>query len=310
MCNILKKSASKMAKRKKETKMKKIISIALALVMALGVCFAFASCGDNGDNPPAPVVNKNIGVQSGTTGYYFVKGDAEWEFDGIAGFTPKAYSNGGLAVTDMKNGNIDYVIIDQQPAWSLTNSVAGIKVIDIPLTVEEYAFGVDKAQPELKASINQILADMKTNGKLEEIIQAYATETGIVPITSAVYDESKADTQLVVATNAAFAPFEYKIGDQFAGIDMAIAKHIADTLEMELVIKDMEFDSVVTSVGSNGIDVAMAGLTVNEKRKESVDFTESYYNAAQVVVVLVGNEDFDNCETAEDVLAVFAAKNS
>lgn len=292
--------------------MKKIISMALALLMMLGACFAFASCGDNGDNgdDPAPIVNKNIGVQSGTTGYYFVKGDADWGFDGIAGFEAKGYSNGGLAVTDMKNGNIDYVIIDQQPAFSLAGTVAGIKVINIPLTVEEYAFGVDKAQPELKAQINEIIADMKTNGKLEEIIQAYATETGIVPITSAVQDDSKADQQLVVATNAAFAPFEYKIGDQYAGIDMAIAKHIADTLGMELVIKDMEFDSVVTSVGANGIDVAMAGLTVNEKRKESVDFTESYYNAAQVVVVLSTNKDFNDCETAEDVLAVFAAKNS
>ena len=290
--------------------MKKIISLALALIMALGVCFAFSSCGGDGGEDAPTVVNKNIGVQSGTTGYYFVKGDADWGFDGIAGFEAKAYSNGGLAVTDMKNGNIDYVIIDQQPAFSLSATVAGIKVINIPLTEEEYAFGVDKAQPELKAQIDEIIAAMKINGKLEEIIQAYATETGIVPITSAVQDDSKADKQLVVATNAAFAPFEYKIGDQYAGIDMAIAKYIADTLEMELVIKDMEFDSVVTSVGANGIDVAMAGLTVNEKRKESVDFTDSYYNAAQVVVVLSTNKDFNDCETAEDVLAVFEAKNS
>ena len=295
--------------------MKKIISLALALIMALGVCVAFASCGntgsgDNGGDVTPPVVNKNIGVQSGTTGYYFVKGDEDWGFDGIEGFTAKAYANGGLAVTDMKNGNVDYVIIDQQPAWSLAGSIAGIKVIDIPLTVEEYAFGVDKAQPELKASINTIIAEMKTNGKLEEIIQVYANGEGVVPVTSAVYDESKAAQQLVVATNAAFAPFEYKVGDQFAGIDIAIAKHIADTLGMELVIKDMEFDAVVESVGSNGIDIAMAALTVNEKRKESVDFTESYYNAAQVVVVLSTNKDFNACETAEDVLAVFAAKNS
>ena len=295
--------------------MKKIISLALSLIMALGVCVEFASCGntgsgDNGGEDTPPVVNKNIGVQSGTTGYYFVKGDEDWGFDGIEGFTAKAYANGGLAVTDMKNGNIDYVIIDQQPAWSLAGSIAGIKVIDIPLTVEEYAFGVDKAQPELKANINTIIAEMKTNGKLEEIIQAYANDEGVVPVTSATYDASKADKQLVVATNAAFAPFEYKVGDQFAGIDIAIAKHIADTLDMELVIKDMEFDAVVESVGSNGVDIAMAALTVNEKRKESVDFTESYYNAAQVVVVLSTNKDFNACETAEDVLAVFAAKNS
>lgn len=294
--------------------MKKIISLALALIMALGVCVAFTSCGGDsteaGDPTPAPnpVVNKNIGVQSGTTGQYFVNGDEDWGFDGIEGFTAKAYTTAGLAVTDLKNGNIDYVIVDQQPAWALSASVAGIKVIDIALTEEEYAFGVDKNQPELKASIDAIIADMKASGKLAEIVNQYASGEGIVPITSAVYDESK--EQLVVATNAEFAPFEYKIGDQFAGIDMTIAKYIADTLGMELVIKDMDFDSVVTSVGSNGIDIAMAALTVNDKRKESVNFTESYYDAAQVVVVLVTNDEFDNCETKEDVLAVFASKNS
>ena len=72
--------------------MKKIISLALALIMALGVCVAFASCGGNeGGETPAPTVNKNIGVQSGTTGQYFVAGDEDWGFDGIEGFTAKAY---------------------------------------------------------------------------------------------------------------------------------------------------------------------------------------------------------------------------
>ena len=208
----------------------------------------------------------------------------------------------------MKNGAIDYVIIDEQPAKSLANSVAGIKVIDIPLTTEEYAFGVDKAQPALLAQVNVIIAAMKLDGTLNKIINAYATETGIEPIASAEYDPAKQDQQLVVATNAAFAPFEYKQGDKFVGIDMAIAKHIADTLGLELVIMDMEFDSVVTSDGKNGVDIAMAGLTVNEKRKESVNFSDSYYNAAQVVVVNKDNADFNDCKTAEDVLAVFAAK--
>ena len=280
--------------------MKKIISLVLMLAVLCCSVFALASCGEENDT--------KIGVQSGTTGYYYVNGDADWGFDGIAGFEAKGYSNGGLAVTDMKNGNIKYVIIDEQPAKRLASTIAGVKVIDIPLTVEEYAFGVDKAQPELLDSINEIIADMKVDGTLDAIISAYATETGIVPITSATYDSSKADSQLVVATNAAFAPFEYKQGNQFVGIDMAIAKHIADTLGMELVIMDMEFDSVVTSVGTNGIDVAMAGLTVNEKRKESVNFTSAYYNAAQVVMVLSDNNDFENCQSAEDVLAVFASK--
>ncbi len=273
--------------------MKKILSLVLAAVLLCGSIFALASCGKD----------ISIGVQTGTTGQYFVDGDADWGFDGIAGYASKGYNNGGLAVNDMKNGAIKYVIIDEQPAKQLEAKVDGIKVIDIALTEEEYAFGVDKAQDDLLASINEILAEMKTDGTLDAIVSAYATGEGIKPFTSGVKDASKAATQLVVATNANFAPFEYKEGNQFAGIDMEIAKHIADELGMELVIEDMDFEAVVTSVGKNNIDVAMAGLTVNETRKESVNFTASYYNAAQMLIVLDANTDFDACKTAADVIA-------
>lgn len=273
--------------------MKKILSLALAAVLLCGSVFALSSCSKD----------IQIGVQSGTTGQYFVDGDADWDFAGIEGYVSKGYQNGGLAITDMKAGVVSYVIIDEQPAKQLATSITGIKVIDIPLTEEEYAFGVDKQQPELLAQINAVLAQMKVNGKLDEIVTAYATGTGITPFESATKDPAKADSQLVVATNASFAPFEYKEGNKFAGIDMEIAKYIADTLGLELVIEDMDFDSVVTSVGKNSVDVAMAGLTVNETRKESVNFTSSYYNAAQMLIVPATVTDFDGLTTADAVLA-------
>ena len=307
--------------------MKKIISMILALALIVGACFALASCdvldsimgmiggessvvdpnagNDEVKNPTTPSTIK-IGVQAGTTGEYFVNGDADWGFDGIAGYEAKGYQNAGLAVTDMLNGNVKYVVVDQQPALQLAGNQAfqgAIKVVNSPLTVEEYAFGVDKAQNDLLASINAILAAMKTDGTLDAIVAKYATGEGIAPVTSAELDLSKADKQLVVATNANFAPFEYKEGNQFAGIDMEIAKYIADTLEMELVIKDMDFDSVVTSVGTNGVDIAMAALTVNDVRKQSVNFTESYYDAAQVIIVKSADTTFDLCTTADDVIA-------
>ena len=272
--------------------MKKIISLALVAMMLVCTLFAFASCGDD---------TIYIGVQAGTTGQYFVDGDADWGFDGIEGYASKGYQNGGLAVADMKNGAVDYVIIDKAPAIQLAKSISGIKVIDIELTEETYAFGVDKAQNDLLSSINNILATKQT--EIKAIIDKYATGEGIVAIESATKDLDRADQQLVVATNAAFAPFEYKDGNKFAGIDIEIMKLVADTLGLELVIEDMEFDSVVTSVGKNGIDVAAAGLSVNETRKQSVNFSETYYNAAQVLVVLESCNDFADCKTADDVLA-------
>ena len=280
-----------------EQKMKKIITLALAVLLVSSCVFSLASCG----------AKKNvIGVQTGTTGQYFVDGDADWGFDGIEGYESKGYNNGGLAVNDMKNGQVKYVIIDEQPAKALVKSIKGVKVIDVALTEEEYAFGVDKAQPKLLAEVNVLLAEMKLNGKLDEIVTAYAKGEGIKPVASAKLDPANPDKQLVVATNAAFAPFEYKEGDKFAGIDMEIAAYLAERLDMELVIMDMEFESVVTSVGKNNVDIAMAGLTVNETRKQSVNFTASYYNAAQMLVVLDSEKAFDDCKTADDVLAALA----
>ncbi len=185
------------------------------------------------------------------------------------------------------------------------NKAEKVKVINIKLTEEEYAFGVDKAQPELLQKINDILAEIKADGSFQKIMDKYFNGEAVEGITSAEFDANK--EQFVVATNAEFAPFEYMDGDKFCGVDMEIAKIIADKLGQELVIKNMDFDSVVTSVGTNGVDVAMAGLTVNETRKQSVNFTDSYYNASQVLVVKESNTAFDNCETVADVEAILNA---
>ncbi len=280
--------------------MKKTVSLLLAIVMLASLTLALASCSEK---------TAYIGAQTGTTGQFFIDGDADWGFDGIEGYASKAYNTGGLAVNDLKNGVIKYVIIDEQPAKQLVSKIDGVKVIDIPLTEEEYAFGLDKAQPELLASVNEILKEIKANGKLDEIIAAYATGEGIKPIESATFDAAKADKQLVVATNAAFAPFEYKEGNLYAGIDMEIISLIAAELDLELVIMDMDFEAVVTSVGKNGIDIAVSGLTVNETRKESVNFSETYSNAAQMLIVAESDTSFDNCKTADDVVAVLEGKN-
>lgn len=185
------------------------------------------------------------------------------------------------------------------------NKADKVKVIEIKLTEEEYAFGVDKGNTELLNAVNGAIDTLKSNGKMDEIMNKYFAGEEVTGITSATKDPSK--DQLVVATNAAFAPFEYKLGNKFAGIDMEIAYEIAKILGKELVIDDMDFDAVVTSVGNGTCDIAMAGLTVNETRKESVDFTQKYYDASQMIIVKADDTTFDNCETAADVENVLKA---
>ncbi len=189
-----------------------------------------------------------------------------------------------------------------------TSSDNTLKVIDIPLTNEEYAYGVAKGDAELLAEINSFLADIKANGKFDEIVNKYFGDGTPTGVTSAVEDSSK--DQLVVATNAAFAPFEYKEGDTYYGVDMEIMALFAQHLGRELVIANMEFESVCTAVSQGMCDIAAAGLTVTDTRKEIIDFSDSYYNASQVVITKGSDTAFDSCKTAEDVEAVLNALTS
>ena len=181
---------------------------------------------------------------------------------------------------------------------------AAVKVIDIELTQEDYAFGVDKAQPELLEKVNAFIKEIKANGKFDEICNNYFGDGTPVAVKSAALDTSK--EQLVVATNAAFEPFEYtpNAGEDYYGIDMEIAAALAEYLGQELVIMNMDFESVCLSVGQHQCDIAMAGLTIKPDREEYVMFSDSYYAASQKLIVTGDNKAFDECKTAADVEAI------
>lgn len=98
-------------------------------------------------------------------------------------------------------------------------------------------------------------------------------------------DKGEDKKTLVMATNAEFPPYEFYEGDKIVGIDAEFAEAIAEKLGMELEIEDMAFDSIISAVQSGKADIGVAGLTVDEKRKKSVDFTDSYYTGRQVIIV-------------------------
>lgn len=109
--------------------------------------------------------------------------------------------------------------------------------------------------------------------------------------------ESAADTNaevseedtIVMATNAAFPPYEFYEGETIVGIDAEIAAAIAAKLGKTLVIEDMEFSSIITAVQSGSVDFGMAGMTITEDRLLEVDFSSSYANGVQVIIVKEGS---------------------
>lgn len=101
---------------------------------------------------------------------------------------------------------------------------------------------------------------------------------------------SNGQDKLVMATNAEFPPYEFHEGDEIVGIDVEIAQAIADDLGMELLIEDMAFDSIIAAVQTGKADIGVAALTVTEDRLVNVNFSDSYTQSAQVIIVNQGSE--------------------
>lgn len=130
-----------------------------------------------------------------------------------------------------------------------------------------------------------------TNSQPQESAPADADTQEAVPTTGGT---------LTFGTNAEFPPFEFVAGsgviDQYDGIDMAIAKQIAEANGMTAAIENMEFDSLLVALQNGQIDAAIAGMTVTDERKEEADFSIPYYTATQVMIV---KEDSDITSAAD-----------
>lgn len=105
--------------------------------------------------------------------------------------------------------------------------------------------------------------------------------------TSAAAAEKTESTggKIVMVTNAEFPPYEYHENDTIVGIDADIARAVAEQMGVELEIQDMAFDSLIPAIQSGKADFAAAGMTVDEDRLKNVDFTDTYAQAAQVIIV-------------------------
>ncbi len=267
--------------------MKKVLLTLLIVAMVSVSCFALMACTNTSD--------VNVGFQNGTTGQYYT--------EGFSNLTPKGYTNATLAVQDMIAGRLNYVITDIAPAKSITSKMNGkVKVVDIPLTAEEYCYAVNPNDTKgLLDKLNKFLTDNKA--AIEELENAYVEGTNKENVIMSA-DASTAKNPLKVATSPDFPPFENISGEGYVGIDLEIMKMFCDEYGYDLVIVEMEFDSIVLNVGQGKADIGAAALTWSEDRAKTVKFTDSYYAASQVIIAKANDTTFDDCKTKEDVEAI------
>ncbi len=183
-----------------------------------------------------------------------------------------------------------------------------VKIIEVDLTDEAYAFVCKKGNSDLVNSMNDFMTEIKGNGTFDKIVAKYFEGVGEkIGYDVTTTDVANTDKNLVVVTNCPFEPFEY-IGDdgKIYGLDIEIAAAYAEKHGLELVIKNIGFDDIFAQVDVGYADIGMAGITVSEDRADLYDFTEPYYKASQKLIVAYDNTDFDNCKTADDVNAILA----
>ncbi len=263
--------------------MKKLVVMALAGVMVMSM----TACGsaESEETTEAITVESvddlaelTIGVQTGTTGDSYaseaVNNDSQM----------KRYNKGADAVQALKSGKIDCVVIDSLPAEKFVEANDDLMIIENIWDEEQYAMCLKKGS-ELTEQMNAALAELKEEGTLDLIMGNYIGDNA-----GSYQYETPEGTEypngtLIMATNAEFEPWEYKEGETIVGIDPDIVKAMCDKMGYELQIDDMAFESILAAVASGKADFGAAGMTVTEDRLESVDFTDTYANASQVVIV-------------------------
>ncbi|HPB16281.1 MAG TPA: transporter substrate-binding domain-containing protein [Clostridia bacterium] len=261
--------------------MKKVIALILTTILVMSMLVGCTPVAPNTVFSIDDLPGKVIGVQLGTTGDIYAS-DYEEE-----GSTLERFNKGADAVQALKQGKVDCVIIDSEPAKAFVAKNKDLMILADPFELEEYAMCISKSNFELKGNINAAIAQLKSDGTLESIISNYIGDDtkGKSPYVSNNTDYSNG--KLKMATNAQFEPYEFVEGGVITGIDVDLAQAVADILKMELVIEDMDFDAIIAAVQSGKADIGVAGMTVTEDRLISVDFTDSYTTATQVIIVRV-----------------------
>lgn len=253
--------------------MKKIIMLLMVCVLILGGCGKKKNTVHSLDD----LKNKSIGAQMKTTGDIYVSD--------IEGAQIKRFNKGLDAVKALRKGVVDAVMIDDAPAKVFAERFDDVEILSEPYAEEEYGIAVNKDERELLGQIDQALQELKDDGTLGKIVKAWLQDGE----TQTAYETGKKKSgrkELVMVTNAEFPPYESKLdsGD-IVGIDVDIMKAVCDKLGRRLEITDTAFDSVVANVERKMADVGVAAMTITDERKKSVDFTEPYMKATQVVIV-------------------------
>ena len=169
-----------------------------------------------------------------------------------------------------------------------------VAVAAIDLLQEDFGIAVKKGNTSLMNAVNFVIDDWLANGKMNQYMDYYSAlaneekggESAVAPDgLQTSWDFGSATEVVTMYTESGFAPYEFYKGENIVGLDVAIMSQVAVNLGKKLEVKDVVFDVVATNVAnSTGDAVGAAGITINDERKQVIDFSNVYSSSTLVIV--------------------------
>ena len=233
---------------------------------------------------------KTVGVKNGTAAQRFLESIKD-----KYGFTIKTFDTGDLMNNSLSTGAVNAIMDDKPVIEYAINQGQDLSINMDGEAVGSFAFGVKKGSKYeyLVTEFNEALAQMKKDGSLDKIINKWTSSsktssqvTSLTSTTSAGQKAIPVKSKYVIASDSSFAPFVFQnSSNQYTGIDMDLIKAIAEDQGFEIEITNPGFDAAINAVQSGQADGMIAGMSVTDARKETFDFSDSYYTANTILGV-------------------------
>ena len=233
---------------------------------------------------------KTVGVKNGTAAQRFLESIKD-----KYGFTIKTFDTGDLMNNSLSTGAVNAMMDDKPVIEYAINQGQDLSINMDGEAVGSFAFGVKKGSKYeyLVTEFNEALAQMKKDGSLDKIINKWTNSsktssqvTSLTSTTSAGQKATPVKSKYVIASDSSFAPFVFQnSSNQYTGIDMDLIKAIAEDQGFEIEITNPGFDAAINAVQSGQADGMIAGMSVTDARKETFDFSDSYYTANTILGV-------------------------
>ena len=250
------------------------VLLALLLAGLLSGCAGGKTASDTA--PYAPLESANYGVMTGSTAETF-----------LTRTYPQAKISAFSAIADaflaLDGGKTDYVLTAYTTALNAVRSNPNLEIYQQNVIEEESSIAVSKANPELLAALDGVLDQFQADGTLDKVVANWTTE-GAGYVIEDVPKSNGENGVLRVAIAADREPMCFVMDGAFRGLDCELIERIAYELGKTVEYQNMQFGSLVAALSSGKADVIISNMTATPERRESVDFTQSYFANPQVLV--------------------------